>query len=479
MSSRRHHHTAALGLYGSIDAWHLVKVRRADETLSIERYASASRHNTDDPRGEVQNLLQQLPAEDRGLPLVLTPADGVGIYRRINVPATDDAVLDKIVAAQVETMLPGGAEKVRWGWSHAGADDAIWIHALSQAEVDQALSVLPEGVQPAALLADTMAVARLALTTHDSNLPLFCLAVGAQRSALILAGHNRLIRVCEFDGGSEAISHDAASDWQHQLRDLAEEVLSSLPPGQRPAECHCLCHPASATKVRNAAEHALGLPAREWAITGDLTSAQAQPPAVLLAASAAASCISPRTPTIAIAEQRDTASLDHKLRRYAIAAALWLLIALCGLYLSDRYHAAKVESLLTDGTLEQEQIDQLDMQIGIARYLEQSGPIPLAIMDEIGQKIPGYMFEEFSYERDGRIRLSGTRKDGNQIGELTNQLAAMQTLLGVQLQGQSRAGNKFRYDIVANAKPTFFGAFVPPPPQEPSEQDADSKKGGA
>lgn len=477
ISRRGNQSSAALGLYGSKDAWRLVKVDREDERFRITGKYTAARLGGGDDRAEIESLLNQLPNEDRGLPIGLVLADGVGLYRRISAPKADDAVIDKIVAAQVETMLPGRAEDVRLGWSRAGSGDALWVHAVARSEIDEALSILPPGTQAAAIISDTMAVARLVLAGNQASrgTRLF-LAVGEVRSAFILTADSELKHVSSFDGGYATINDEGATDWSQQLSDTRNELLGSVPPDQRPKRCECLAPPSVRQRVIESAEQALDMPIDICRCSGDTSGMDTNDTAQMIAASAAAACINPVTPTIRLSAGLESGEQGNRLKRYAVAAAVWLLVALGVLYLSDQYKAGRVNDLLSEGALDEQHLTQLDKQIEVARYLELSGPIPLAIMDEVGQKIEGYMFEDFSYERGGTVRIGGTRKTADQIGKLTEDLAGMDTLDAVQLQSQANAGKMIRFEIVATVSPKFFGAFVQPPPEEAPENEGEEVK---
>lgn len=474
--------SAALGLYGSTDAWHLVKVRReADRFVIVKAYA-ASRQDSGDAKREIGSLFQQLSEEDRGLPVGVVLSDGLGLYRRINAPKADPSVIDKIVSAQVETLLPGSANDVCLGWYRARAEDALWFHATPRQEIDELVGLLPDGVKAVSAISDAMAAARLitADSRGDQGAALH-LIVGVKRSTLMLFDADGLKQIASLDGGMDTVNRNDESDWSRQLSDSRDELLGRIPPDQRPDTCQCLCPSGNTQHMLPIIEAALGVRAHGWSSRGDVTGSDTREPAVLMAVSAAASCIAPLTPTIRLHEVSGTHEYDQRIRKYAFAAGIWLVLALGTLYLSDLYRASQVNEMLADGELSTEQISQLDKQIAVARYLEQSGPTPLAIMDEIGQKVEGYMYENFSYERAGTVRLGGMKESSGAVGKLTEDLAGMTTLDAVQLQSQSGSGKKTRYEIVANASPTYFGAFVqppspPPPPPDDKNTDADKNE---
>ena len=482
MTSRRsNHNLAALGLSGTKDSWCLVKVRQEAGRFTVAGQYVATRKSGEDTAGVIESLFKQLPEDEQDLPTCVVLSDSVGLYRKIAAPTTDDDVIEKIVSAQVETMLPGGSEAVRWGWNRSGSDDSLWVHAATRREVDEILNELPDSVHVSSVIADSLAAAQLLLSDdHATDRARLGLLVGASRSAMILVDSGELKGVISFDGGTQALHGDNTTVWIEHLSEARNELLSTIAPDKRPEHCLMMCQPESTDRILDVSKQAAGIPLQRWNENDAIDGMNSQDLHVLLAAAAAASCIQPLTPTLRISEDADFTGRDRAYKKYALIAGVWLLLALSMLYLSDRYRAGKVNDLLDEGVLDEQRISQLDMQINVARYLEQSGPIPLAIMDEIGQEVDGYMFEAFSFERGGSVKLSGTMESADAIGKLTEDLAGMKTLDTVQLQGQSRSGKQIRYEIVAAVSPTYFGVFIEPPPEKDTQkEEATDGKGDA
>ncbi len=466
------HIGAALGLYGTKDTWHLVMIERVRLGFRVSAQHAVERVGGDDDRGKIEALMSRLRPEDRGLPLGIAVADHVGMFRKIAAPRAEDAVLDKVVAAQVETMLPGGEDQVRWGWCRGRNGQDLWIHAMDRSDVDVALAALPDKAQVVSVISDTMALARL--LTAGGNVPggaSLVLSIDETCSAFVLVVDGELKGVSMIEGGCDVSCAQGPehNGWATRLSDAHDELLGAIPPDHRPVRCQLVCPTASRQRLSELGEGVLGMPMDAWSRYGDITDIDARDVAAVIAASAAASCFEPVTPAIRFADQTDAAVMDVRLRKYATIATAWLLIALMALYVSDRYRASGVNHLIDGGVLDQDRLSQLDQQIQVARYLETSGPIPLAIIDEIGQKTQGFMFDGLTYERGGTVRITGKQDSADAVGKLTEALAKVRTLWAVQLQNQTGAGEKTQFDITATASPKYFGAFVEPKPEKPEE----------
>ncbi len=482
MSLMRQNHHEALGLFGCGDRWHLVKVERESMGYRVTNSLTTQRHENAPVSGEVGRLLSGLPNGDRDLPICVVLPDHAGLYRQIKAPQAADEVVDKIVAAQVETMLPGQGEGLRWGWSRAGRSQDLWVHAVAQRDIDKALAVLPGGFEAAWAVSDTMALARLALTTTSLTTtgPVALVAIGETRTALIAVNQGRLTGVSVLDAGyaKAAGSKLQNESWIEELRDAWDGLLNEVKQDDRPGRCLLSCPLGDDPGLAEAVNQATDLPIQPFEDQGDIYGVRAADVPALIAASAAAVCFDPVTPAVRLSAGHDRSPLMASMKRNLVIAGSWLVVALLCLCLLDHYRAGRISAVLSTGPLSSESLAELDRQIAIARYLETSGPIPLAILDEIGQVTQTVMLDELTYQRGGELQISGMCESGDEISTLTASLAKAQTLSAVSLQSQNQADKKVRYEIVATPSSRFFGAFVEPAkPKQEAQEDGPENTG--
>ncbi len=424
-----------VGLYHDGDATHAVRAAAGKDGWRFERLPSPP-----DGKGAAVGLAADLP---------------YGIFRRMALPAADRATTARAVRMQVETMLPGQEDRLRWGWKRADADGeaAVLLFAVTGdvlgAAVGRAAPASPPGVvTPTAFALDALLTATAG---EQLNRPLCVVAAGRSHVDVLQYRGGSLVQVEALDaaaGGGDA--------WVSEAADTARRLAGD---GRGAA---VLCLGDAAGVADDLAERA-GL-VRVGA--GDVLSAEALPDVSLPTLYAAGAAIAAAEPTehlnlLPEAEDASAAASAPSWRAWAVAAA-WLVAALVGLYLVDTRTAARYDAALAGGGLDPAATAQLQTRLAAARYLETAGPSPLAILDELSRSTDGFVIDELRYERDGSLTIRGTERSGERINAIAASLAKMKTLEAVQVRNQDvKDRDKVEYTIVARPSPRFVEAFVP------------------
>jgi hypothetical protein len=190
--------------------------------------------------------------------------------------------------------------------------------------------------------------------------------------------------------------------------------------------------------------------------------------AQLLAAGAALAAMEPgRNLNLSPRGEVDQAAvLPVKRKHWAIAAG-WLLLACAAWYAVDLRTASVSREAVEGQGLSLDDVRALDTQLAVGRYLEQSGPTFLAILDELTQKTSGFQVDSVRYERQGQLTLRGNDRSGDAVNKIAADMAKMQTLASVQVRSLSQSDReRVSYTIVADANQRFTGSFIKPPPPE-------------
>lgn len=428
---------------------------------------------------------------------VVVLPDGRCLHRRLTLPNVDDAVLGQMVESQVMALMPGSEDQLGVGWqrltsadSPVATDDGGDAEVLAVAYRGDVDSVLAFGSGDSRLTVDAATSASLALTTAvfaerigEVTKPLHVLVYeGDSGTTLVVvksesspSGEEQVVRVLDLvsdddDDGAHAVQVER---WQAMLSDaidlanakwlaLDTAMMQRLTASELEVE---LWQPINSSPINSSSikEHLSAT--EELAAIGGAVAAGQERLGVYRVA----------VPLVGeLCSQADVSRWSRNLRIAVTVAAAWLIFALVGLIVLDMGRADRLDALMESERLREIDMTQVNRDLTLTRFLEKTGPIPLAILDEIARLTPmGMMIQEFSYSREGTFTLK-VSAGRNQVTPFITALAKAQTLDDVQLKSQKPVGNnKFEALVEATVNQRFRRAFVALPKADDEEGDRD------
>lgn len=418
-----------------------------------------------------------LPAADEPASRGVALGPLVGVLHRLDLPPADADTTAKLIEAQLETLIPGQAEHVSWGWQRASADGPVLVVTAARRRLDALLEQVAFDALPAVIGNPALALHQVFAT---------CCDVGDRKGLAVIASqHDRCHLLTYIDGqlgsldtinvagaGAEG-SADALAAVIKQHLDAAESERSenAAPPGNFTLIGE---EPPSGERV-SAFEKALASPYRRADGLLKLSGLDRITTGNLVAVGSAIAAAKPRD-TINLAAAAATPSNESAYRptrgRWIAAAAL-LVGALVFLYVSDTRKAERLESTVESSNVEAKDLATLNTDLAVARFLEKSGPGFLAILDEFGHRTEGFMVDELRFERDGTFTMRATARSAEEVNRLATKLADMKTLTSVRVRNQvAKDRDKIEYTLIAQPSPRFFQPFAPPPAKKSAESPA-------
>ena len=464
-----------------------------------------------------------------GVPHALVPGALRGVIQRLDLPPADDATTHQLVEAQLERLMPGTADHVRWGWRRIDEAGAVLVCSAARRPLERLASQAGATPQPDLVTTPTAALLELFLTMGKPEQgPLTVVAVegGGGGGGVDVGGRVHLLRevggpgveLQTLDapgagagaGGDHVMDGDGLASLLRSATsaDVATPTAGSVLPrsglatGSRftllteatptPPEWIAACRsalalehvPVSDCLRLNAAPSVAGAGAGAGGGVGaGATSAGLSLSLAEWTAAGAAAGLLRSGPAINLLppdQQRHAPARSTRpgIKRWAAAAVL--LLGAAGFFIwADLQAARDAGDAIRAAGLERQQVRELDQQLEVARFLETSGPGILAILDEISQLTTGFMIDEVRFERDGQFVLQATSNSSGEVSQLVRDLSKMQTLDSVRIRNQAATGrDEIEYTLVAVPATRFQLPAVPPPlspppPSPPSEPDSD------
>lgn len=457
---------------------------------------------------------------------VVVVSDERCMHRGLPLPEVAAETLERMIAAQVESTLPGEAMKrLQWGWArisgkHRGAAlNPVWVLAIatdamgnggdahdqatgyvSESMALAALSLRPssDDAQDAFLSEGTMLIAEwrgqvraLWLTQEGlqgvavADQPVYesptawldvvqqvvdeCMASGTPDGSDLRKRPSKLAVIAS--GTADEAVDEAARRLGMQLM-AAEPFLGSI--GQGVCKNKGSGFEAAVDQMLAAGAAVLAAPVADWALSKQAGADGLTRPGGLAS-----------VPVIGLDDAQMLAeSARRTTRRRLIAmavAAAWAVLMLVVVVRQDSADAARLGDAVTDAGVTHQDEAALGKQMALYRFLEKKGPSPLAIVDEVGRLTKKYMIESFSFDASGQVRLTGKLKQQNEVADLVAALAKAKTLDEVRLKSQKKQGREVSFEILASPAEQFLTALVPEPraaKTEPAGKEVDQEKGG-
>ena len=428
------------------------------------------------------------PAE----PLAACLPDELVLCRSLSMPAADPAATAKMVAGQLEALIPAQADRFATVW-RSDEDllrkDAqrVLMLAVRREALDGVVAACrrlgpgPRIATPSVLALAT-AWSRLG---RNADPPTVLLDVGARCTALAVVHEGRVVRCGVLDQGADhwverladqlevppaqaerrkleytaqpaSASADpavhgciqqAVAEWSRQLRETYQDCVEEIPRPLRPRRC-VLFGRASRTPFVAAAVVA----------SLNLEVLQATPPDRLaLPAGADFDSLAPAIGAALCVLEADAATVNlvqaaAGKRRLAIPSArrwaalvLWLLVAVLALYCLDRGEAARLTGVLDEIREKTGKHGGLDRDLAVGAYLESAAPPPLVMLDRISAAAPEKaMLLGFQYNTTGELTLEGTVPSEQECMAMLQKLGALGT---ANLRSGRPVADKFRFEI--------------------------------
>lgn len=398
---------------------------------------------------------------EHALPHGVAFADLIGVMHRLDLPPADDTAMPKLIAAQLETLIPDQAEHVRWGWQRSGDAGPVRVVTAARRRVDALTGRANFASGPD--LVTTPALALDQVFVHATN-------DDARRDLAVFGLDGDRLHLLRYRAGQldalDTVTLDGASPEQQA------QAVVALAGGSPPANFTVVDAAAGSSELLNPLQEAWPGGYRKADALLDLPGLSVEQLTLpnLIAVGAAMAAAEPgRSINLSPRDSAETVQASGgPSRRGWVAAAALLVLALGLLYVSDTRRADGLAAAVEQAGLDAKDLNVLNTELAVARHLETSGPSFLAILDELSHRTEGFMVDELRYERDGQFTLQATGQSAQQINQLAATLSQMKTLASVRVRNLATKGrDQIEYTLVAVPAPRFFAAFAPPTPPPP------------
>jgi hypothetical protein len=462
--------SVAWGLDSSGTTPRLVRVSRTSDGLKFDLEPPEAPPGTNPgatPGAPVfDSADEQQPAAAE--PLVACLGDELVLHRILDLPTADDAAMAQMLAAQLEVMLPARSQLFAWDWDPRSLDGStnrstpggggVWLSAARKDAVEDALrhARTAAGRDAAGVVPTSMALAA-AVPALLSAMPKQLLVVdAAEHTASVLIFYDGVLLDC-------AVLDPGPDQWTAQLREVYQALVHDLPTAQRPSACVLLERRAPSPGLEQAIATLLGLDLVPARLNADVTIAD------LPAIGAALTKVQPVCPNIllspydsqaegqAVGDKDDKAIGQKPFARGRVLVAVWLLLAVAGLYIADVYEAHRLEAIVQ--RIESAIVDRggFDRQLAIGYYLERAGPAGLDVLAEVSaiseQQI---LYAEWHYTHGGGVKLTGVAPNAPALLKLLDALAKAKTLSNVEIKSRKAEKNKSHFVIAADLSKTYL-----------------------
>lgn len=429
----------------------------------------------DGERLEVLSCEAHAPSMDKPLPRGVAYDDLVGVLHRLDLPPADDATTAKLIAAQLETLIPGQADHVRWGWQRTDGAHPTLVYTVSRRRLEALTPQDPDEGVPELLTTPALALHQVfSHATSDTD-----------RGNLIVIGWDRhRAHVIRYrDGQLESLDTLTLDQMpaENQPPHLAAWVGRhlNLPQKDGPESARY-----SFTLIGTELPDSDVVAAFEGVLNGSYRRAKGllDLPGVgdhtlgrLVAVGTAIGALHPAQ-AINLAENDDALGAKtggRPSRRRWIAAGAALLAALTLFCVSDLRRAERIALAVDEAALDAPKLAALNTDLKVASYLETTGPSFLAILDEFSHQTQGFVIDEMRYERNGQFTVRATGNSSDQVNQLAAKLSEMKTLSSVRIRSQAaKDRDKVEYTLVAVPSTRYMAPFAPPPRKvEPPKAD--------
>jgi len=467
--------SVAWGLELGPAAAHLLRVERQTTGLKIERRpafdtADFCRTGLLDP--QLVAALKQIPA---GEPLAVCFPDDAMLCRGFSLPAAPRDVMDKMVHAQVDSLLSTGQDRLTTTWRDFPdpVNDAMrWVVfcAVRRDLVDQLNAALPAGVTACALLPRAMAAAHASppAAASDSQL-LLEINDDAATMGLWIQGHLLRCMVLHRDDSG------ADSTWLRNSRQTYQSLMEGLPRPRWPKQGLIRGNNGQAAKLSPAVSQSLGIELAPWPWTSAdgtpddnaSSSCGAVGAARLLLEDAAAN-------TNFAKSQAPATALKPPVKQRLFKLAAICAVGLVLLYSIDCYRAWWLDRQVEQVRLAEASSGGIEQRLAVDRYLEREASPALPGLDAILSAAPQSLtMSSFGVSTTGQFHFVGGLQNPGELDAFLKKLQQSPVLNHVELHSGRAQQQGWQLDLTASASPTA-GLMIINPPKLPAVAPAAS-----
>jgi len=414
-----------------------VRLRRTPEgflSVSVEVCREADLNRRWDIAPSLAEAVAHLGVEALTEPVIACISDELVLYRSMSLPDADPAATAKMVAGQLEVMIPNQTDKFVSGFL-SGPDPCkvghrrVLLCAARRDAVTEVYSACRRmGRGPDAVVPSILALATVWLQLgRDDDRPIALLDVGARCSCLAVLNAGQVVkcavidqggdhwteliaeklnislqqaeqRKCQYSGNPSAAQDDpqvygcierAMADWSRQLREAYRHCLESLPSQCRPVLCILFGRSAIMPGLAELVASSLNVEVRQASALGRLELPEGVEFEWVAPAIGAAMCAMGLDANVVdlAPVSKPRRGQVKKWRQWAALAA-WALVALFAMYGLDVRKADKLDRTLSDLQGKAAGQGGLDRRLSIGAYLESGGPPPLAVLDRLSGTLP-------------------------------------------------------------------------------------------
>jgi hypothetical protein len=455
-------HPAAWGLglrSGGADLLRLT--RGGDGAARVERC-----HSYDLPElwqagaahGELAAALNQIHPDE---PLGICFPDRAVLYRALSLPSARPAVVQRMIEAQVDALLPTGGERLTWT-SSASADSlhpgmqSVLLCAARRDLLEQVERLVPQGAAAQALLPRLVAMS-YALRHSQPTTAAFQLLIDVcdDSVTMALATGGRVFRCVMLERDSAAkdgANKGAAGGWLLQLQPAYQSLVDALPAERLPRQ-GIVSSADDQEDLVATLETVLNVDLRRWseALQPKLVSATALGAygvAGLLLDGAAASNIN-----FAKVNQPAAAAATVRPRRL-LGIAAGCLLGVVVLYGLDcwrgQWLAGEVARLRGIETAS----GDLDRRLAINKYLEKHAPPALPMLDALLAAAPtSLQMTSVGVDAGNQLHFTGVLTNPSELDDFLHRLQRSPSLAHVELRsGRADPQQPQRWDVDLTAE---------------------------
>ena len=502
----------------------LVRVVRTGAGYQADRCLQAPLEDRWESGPDVAAAVAPLAAAGIADPLVACVSDELILYRALSLPNADPDALAKMVAGQLEVLIPTEAARFALPWCtqadpYRPGHQRVLLAAARRdaltgpAEACSRLGRDADGIVPSALALATA----WSCTGDTTGQPAILLDVGTRCTTLAVTHDGQVVECAVLDNGGDrwteriaeqlgispsqaeqkklAYAADPSSaeedpavygciqvamdGWARQLREVVRDCLADIPPQGRPKRCILFGRSAHMPGLPALVAATLEVQVQAATAAGDrLTLADGVDFDTSAAAIGAALCVlEGGAQVVNLAADTKEAPPPGRKRHWRWAAlAAWLLLAVASLYGLDRIRADSLRQTLRRMRAETSQHGGLKRQLAVGEYLELSAPSALDVLDRIGAAESKAMLAAWHYNRSGNVVIAGTVANEQECSALLEKLSGLGE---AELKSGRSEEKKFRFEIGLKVDRSMKPAPKPAQPTtKPTSQPASGPASG-
>lgn len=497
----------AWGLECGGSAIRLVRVTRTESGFRADRCVEVPLDERWTSQPSLSAAMGRLKIESVQPPLALCVPDEWVLHRVLSLPKADSAILAKVVASQLEVLLPAHAERFTWAWSHRADPfqpnvERAMLCAVRKDALDPLSAACRRiGGEPTVTLPSALSLASAwPLLFGPSDDCVLLLDVAARGASVVIMQQGKVLQCGLIDQGGDhwtdliatqlqippdqaeklkleycttgqtpesaadprcqlpAMLHKAMLGWTHHLHEVYEGCVSSIPRPRRPSRCIVVGRAGQTPGLLVLVAQTLGLETHLASRPTRLTLGEGVSFDRSASAIGAAICsMQADEPAINFATApRGKSPIARRMRWTWPALAAWLIAGVVTLYAMDRHEARWLDQAVQNIHQKTSGQGGMDRQLSIGKYLQAGGSAPLAVLDEICRLAPPQLIlTTCRYSRGGEVNIGGTMPNDQELQGFLKKLAESTVFSDVDMRMAKQEQGKLQFEIVLKAAPAW------------------------